>query len=41
MEKCSKHNKPWIIPDCPDGFRRYEFYISELGASEDYGCPQK
>lgn len=37
---CPKHGEPFIVPDCPDGFRRCTFYIPELGVSEDYGCPQ-
>lgn len=39
-EICPVHGEPFIAPDCPDGFRRCTFYIPELGASEDYGCPQ-
>lgn len=37
---CPKHGEPFIVPDCPDGFRRCTFYVPELGVSEDYGCPQ-
>lgn len=37
---CPTHHEPWVIPDAPDGFRRCAFYVPELGACEDYGCPQ-
>jgi hypothetical protein len=39
-EVCPVHGEPWVTPDAPDGSRRCTFYVPELGASEDYGCPQ-
>lgn len=38
-EKCPVHYEPWLIGS-HQGRRRCTFYVPELGASEDYGCPQ-
>ena len=39
-ETCPVHGESFVTPDAPDGFRRCTFYVPELGANEDYGCPQ-
>jgi len=38
-EVCPKHNMPWV-DGTHEGRRRCQFYVPELGVSEDYGCPQ-
>lgn len=36
---CPAHHSAWVAGD-HRGRRRCEFYVPELGVSEDYGCPQ-
>lgn len=36
---CPAHRRAWVAGD-HRGRSRCEFYVPELGVSEDYGCPQ-